>query len=166
MTISLNVLEHLGMNLYSNIPSVSSVIVANAWDADATKVEVNLDKNSGRITIEDDGKGMSRDEVIDHFLSVGFKRRDELGQTTQDSRIPMGRKCIDKLSAFSLAQVVEVYTVSKGELASFRLDRRAIRNQIGSCAQDIYVPEEPPGRPEDLTAGARVVLLELSRKLT
>lgn len=40
MTIDLNVLNHLGINLYSNIPSVISEVVANAWDADAEEVEV------------------------------------------------------------------------------------------------------------------------------
>ena len=38
MSLSLNVLNHLGINLYSNIPAVVlSEIVANSWDADATK---------------------------------------------------------------------------------------------------------------------------------
>ena len=37
MTISLNALEHLGINLYSNLPAVLSEIVANAMsDADGT----------------------------------------------------------------------------------------------------------------------------------
>ena len=44
MHLSLNVLEHLGLNLYSNVPSVLSEVVANAWDADATSVGVTLDK--------------------------------------------------------------------------------------------------------------------------
>jgi hypothetical protein len=30
----------LGLNLYSNIPSVLAEIIANAWDADADKVEI------------------------------------------------------------------------------------------------------------------------------
>ena len=47
MQISLNALEHLGMNLYSNVPSVLSEIVANAWDADATHVRIVLDKARG-----------------------------------------------------------------------------------------------------------------------
>ena len=33
MTVSLNVLNHLGIGLYSNIPAVLSELVANAWDA-------------------------------------------------------------------------------------------------------------------------------------
>lgn len=31
MSLSLNVLNHLGINLYSNIPAVLSEIVANSW---------------------------------------------------------------------------------------------------------------------------------------
>lgn len=38
MKISLNIIEHLGINLYSNLPAVLSEIVANSWDADATEV--------------------------------------------------------------------------------------------------------------------------------
>ena len=42
MTVDLNVLEHLGINLYSNLAAVLTEIVANAWDADATKVSIYL----------------------------------------------------------------------------------------------------------------------------
>ena len=52
MSISLNALEHLGINLYSNIPAVLSEIVANAWDADAKKVAITIDKAAETITIE------------------------------------------------------------------------------------------------------------------
>ncbi|MFO1465444.1 MAG: ATP-binding protein [Steroidobacteraceae bacterium] len=75
MTISLNALEHLGINLYSNIPAVLSEVVANAWDADARNVRITLDKRTESITIDDDGTGMTRDGVIDRFLLIGFKRR-------------------------------------------------------------------------------------------
>lgn len=41
MSLSLNVLNHLGINLYSSIPAVLSEIVANSWDARTTKKCVN-----------------------------------------------------------------------------------------------------------------------------
>jgi HSP90 family molecular chaperone len=63
LTISLNVLEHLGINLYSNVPSVLSETVANAWDADAGLVKIDWDRANGRIVIEDDGTGMTAREV-------------------------------------------------------------------------------------------------------
>ena len=36
--IDLNVLNHLGMSLYSNTPAVLTEIISNAWDADAQNV--------------------------------------------------------------------------------------------------------------------------------
>ncbi len=166
MTISLNALEHLGMNLYSNVPSVLSEIVANAWDADAQRVKINLDKNSRSIMIDDDGIGMSRDEVVDRFLNVGFKRRTQLGPTTPKGRSPMGRKGIGKLSAFSVARFVEVYTESNGERTAFRMDREAIREQIKSGTRNLYAPEELTDWHESHSTGTRIVLSELSTNLT
>ncbi len=101
MTISMSAIEHLGMNLYSTMPAVLSEIVANAWDADASRVEVTLDKEAGTIAIQDNGCGMTRDEVIDHFLTVGFRRRTAIGESTPiHGRKPLGRKGIGKLSSF------------------------------------------------------------------
>ena len=59
MTMSLNVLNHLGIGLYSNVPAVLSETIANAWDADATHVDIKIDTDNQRVTILDDGHGMS-----------------------------------------------------------------------------------------------------------
>ena len=74
MSLSLNVLNHLGINLYSNIPAVLSEIVANSWDADATEVKINVDND--KITIEDNGCGMSADDINKKFLYVGHRKRE------------------------------------------------------------------------------------------
>ena len=142
MTISLNALEHLGINLYSNIPAVLSEIVANAWDADAANVKVIINKSAETITIEDDGTGMDRDGVIDRFLTVGFKRREVLGGKTAKGRSPMGRKGIGKLSIFSIAQIAEIYTIANGQRTAFRMDREVIRKAIAGTSMDRYKPEE------------------------
>lgn len=166
MTISLNALEHLGINLYSNIPTVLSEIVANAWDADAKKVDVTIDQAAETITIEDNGVGMDRDAVIDRFLTVGFKRRDELGELTALGRRPMGRKGIGKLSIFSIAQVAEVYTTEKGEKTAFRMDREVIRKVIAAKGENTYEPQELTDWPAGLAQGTRIVLSKISRSLS
>lgn len=166
MTISLNALEHLGINLYSNIPAVLSEVVANAWDADAKKVSVTIDKTEETIVIEDNGTGMDRDGVIDRFLTVGFRRRDELGETTAAGRKPMGRKGIGKLSIFSIAQIAEVYTTLKGERTAFRMDREVIRKAIAGKGQVAYEPEELVEWPTNLKAGTRIVLSKISKSLS
>ena len=43
MRLSRNVLNHMGLHLYSNTPAVVAEVIANAWDADATEVDVDLD---------------------------------------------------------------------------------------------------------------------------
>lgn len=166
MTISLNALEHLGINLYSNVPAVLSEIVANAWDADAHTVMVTIDKNAETITIQDDGHGMDRDGVIDRFLTVGFKRRDELGPTTPEGRSPMGRKGIGKLSIFSIAQVAKVYTLANGERTAFQMDREVIKKSIAGKSEGAYEPDELTDWPADLVSGTRIVLGGLSKSLS
>jgi len=166
MSISLNALEHLGINLYSNIPAVLSEIVANAWDADARNVSITVDKVKESITIEDDGTGMNRDGVIDRFLTVGFKRRDELGETTQNGRKPMGRKGIGKLSIFSVAQIAEIYTIHEKEHTAFKMDREVIRKAISGKSQEIYKPEELNVLSPDLKQGTRIILSNLSKSLS
>lgn len=167
MTISLNALEHLGINLYSNIPAVLSEIVANAWDADAKLVTIVIDSSKGMITIEDNGTGMNRDEVIDRFLTVGFKRRDAMGTTTALGRKPMGRKGIGKLSIFSIARVAEVFTKKGKTRTAFRMDRDKIKKAIeGKSTDASYKPEEIEDFPSDLKAGTRIVLADLSKSLS
>ena len=166
MTISLNALEHLGINLYSNIPAVLSEIVANAWDADAKNVTISVDKAAEIITIQDDGIGMNRDGVIDRFLTVGFKRREVLGETTPAGRKPMGRKGIGKLSIFSVAQLAEIYTIEGKERTAFKMDREVIRKAISGKAQKPYRPEEIGAWPSDLKSGTRIVLAGLSKSLS
>ena len=61
MNISNTVLYHLGINLYSNVPAVLSEVVANSWDADAANVYIEIEKD--RITIIDDGHGMTLKDI-------------------------------------------------------------------------------------------------------
>ena len=164
--ISLHVLEHLGMNLYSTIPAVLSEIVANAWDADSASVTISLDKQSDTITIQDDGLGMTRDEVVDRFLEVGFRRRNAIGpKTPTKNRDPMGRKGIGKLSSFSIAEVVTVYTIRDGERTAFEMDVKKIKERIQAEDGVPYRPDEITDWPDGLTKGTRIVLKRLRRRM-
>lgn len=165
MKINLNALEHLGMNLYSNIPAVLSEIVANAWDADASRVSVTL--GDSEISIEDDGVGMTRDEVIDRFLNVGFQRRLVQGMhTPKYQRLPMGRKGIGKLSSFSIANKVTVYTCPSREHTAFCMDAKKIRKQIRKDDSRPYKPKEIKTWPSEIKSGTRIVLTDLKHRAT
>jgi len=95
MTVDLNVVEHLGINLYSNIAAVLTEAVANAWDADAENVEIKINQDNKEIEILDDGVGMTIPDMNDKYLRVGYRRRDEdqdHGKVTEKKRPVMGRK--------------------------------------------------------------------------
>lgn len=167
LTVSLNVLEHLGINLYSNVPSVLSEIVANAWDADAENVRIRFDRTAGRFIIQDDGTGMTADEVNDRFLMVGHRRRDSQPGRTAKGRMPMGRKGIGKLSLFSIANTVMIETVKDGDKSAFRMELSAIRDKIRQGGgQGIYQPIEVPTTSIDFSQGTRITLTNLQRKQT
>lgn len=98
MRLDLHVLDHLGLNLYSNTPAVISEAVANSWDADAEQVEIEIDTHNQVIRITDDGCGMTKEEVNEKYLRVGYRRREEATTTPTHNRHVMGRKGIGKLS--------------------------------------------------------------------
>ena len=111
MSLSLNVLNHLGINLYSNIPAVLSEIVANSWDADATRVDITI--SDDEIVIKDDGCGMSAEDINNKFLYVGYQKREQSVESPKYNRKYMGRKGIGKLSMFSIAREVDVISKKK-----------------------------------------------------
>ena len=168
MTISLNVLEHLGINLYSNVPSVLSEIVANAWDADSDDVRITWERETGRIVIQDDGSGMTPQEINSRFLAVGYRRRDgQPGRTPKKGRRPMGRKGIGKLSLFSIANTFKIETVKDGQKSAFlmRLDKiREIVRKHGGVGT--YEPEILPVDRIEFSYGTRITLFNLRRRLT
>lgn len=167
MRISLNVLEHLGINLYSNVPAVLSEVVANSWDADASEVRVVLDKSAKRIVIQDDGAGMNRTDVDKRFLTVGYRRRDAQPGPTPKGRRPMGRKGIGKLSLFSIANTIEVETVKGGEKSAFRMKLDAIRDKVRSeGGNGTYEPEVLPTDGINFFHGTRIMLSDLRKRQT
>ena len=152
MTISLDVLEHLGIGLYSNIPAVLSELVANAWDADATAVEITLDRDAPSITIRDNGHGMSHEDVNAKFLTVGYRRRTSSAKTP-DGREAMGRKGIGKLAAFSIADTVEVHTTDGSSASAFRMDTDAIRASAADPKKPDYFPDPLPSELAPIAVG-------------
>lgn len=144
MSLSLNVLNHLGINLYSNIPAVLSEIVANSWDADAENVDISITNNE--IIIKDNGCGMTTSDINEHFLKVGYQKREFQQKSTKHDRPFMGRKGIGKLSMFSIAKEIDVISAKnndsgKLEISALRMNIDKITEAISNGAGE-YHPEE------------------------
>ena len=166
MTLSLNVLKHLGLGLYSNVAAVLSEVVANAWDADAEHVSILIDPDAGRVTIQDDGHGMSIDDANRKYLFVGYERRNEEEALTPRFKRPvMGRKGIGKLSLFSIARTVEVHSVGSKGKHGFIMDSDEIEEKIKDGGEAQYNPTPVDPEKVDLDRGTRIVLTNMKRKL-
>ena len=165
MQISLNVLEHLGINLYSNVPAVLSEVVANSWDADAEEVVVRFQKENDTIIIQDDGVGMTHDQINNRFLLVGYRRRDGQPGPTKKNRSPMGRKGIGKLSLFSIANEITIETICNQERSTFCMKLHEIRNAI-SQGDGVYRPESLATDRIEFKRGTRIVLKGLMKRQT
>lgn len=175
MSLSLNVLNHLGLNLYSNVPAVLSEAVANSWDADAERVDVTIDSEKEIIGIKDDGHGMTREDVNNRYLHVGYQRRKDPergNRTDKHDRPVMGRKGIGKLSLFSIARTVEVYTSKDGEENALRMNVDDIKEAIGEqdveeseSQQNRYYPTPLEKFPFDFDQGTAIVLKDLKKQV-
>lgn len=173
MSLSLNVLNHLGINLYSNIPAVLSEIVANSWDADAT--EVNITVENGIIIIEDNGCGMSSDDINKKFLVVGFQKRETSKISIKYKRPYMGRKGIGKLSMFSIAKEVDVTSmviIEDGsiQISSLRMDiddiAAAMKAKDENKVSDYHPVELEINDDEVITRGTKITLRHLKKNIS
>lgn len=168
MTMSLNVLKHLGLNLYSNIPSVISEVVANAYDADATKVEIEI--SNDKIVIRDNGNGMNLEDINKKFLTVGYaKRENDEGLTTLFKRPVMGRKGIGKLSLFSIAQNIEIHSTKISEETGFLENNGFILNtqKIESDIKNnkAYHPEDIDLSSIEVHKGTNITLTQIKKNV-
>jgi hypothetical protein len=165
MTVDLNVLDHLGINLYSNIAAVLTEAVANAWDADASVVEITVDAELDRIVIADDGVGMTEEELNGKYLRVGYRRRKEdaeTGKETAKGRSVMGRKGLGKLSLFSIADQIQVQSAKSGVAHGFWISVDGIRKAVEEKRP--YFPEPVPKNQLTVTKGTTITLSHVKRK--
>jgi HSP90 family molecular chaperone len=89
-------------------------LVKNAYDADSKVVTVSLelsdDEDSVVITIKDDGHGMSRDTVINHWL-VPSTRNKLQNRKSPSGRIMQGRKGLGRYAASILGSDLLLGTI-------------------------------------------------------
>jgi len=139
MTFDPNTIEHLGARMYSTLPPVLAELIANAYDADAEYVFLQLNDKDGRkeIIIEDNGMGMSFDEINYKFLRIGRNRRvEDKTESTPKGRKIIGKKGLGKLSFFGISHEIEIFTKKAGKENVFMMSWDDIKT-----AKDVYKPK-------------------------
>ena len=162
MSYAPNTIEHLGAKMYSRIPNALAELIANAYDADSENVNITLTDINGvrSICVEDDGMGMTFDEINNKFLLIGRKRRNtHFVEITPKGRKVTGRKGLGKLALFGIGHHMKIISCKGGEQVEFDLDWDDIKKQ----STGIYNPLFNITKCDDQKHGVTIILTDLNR---
>jgi signal transduction histidine kinase len=155
--VSPSVLAPLGAEQLQDPALAILELVKNAWDADATRVVINVEQRSGRgsIAVLDNGHGMTQAEFADRWLIIGasYKRERE---TSESGRPLIGEKGLGRLSSFALGGALSIRSGRRGKpafVASVNWEALAAAKSLEDYAVDIAAARR--------TRGTRVVITKL-----
>ncbi|MEA9751487.1 ATP-binding protein [Xanthomonas campestris pv. raphani] len=102
-------------------------LVANAWDAGASKVKVIIPTElDGLLTVEDDGHGMTKEEFTSRWMKLGYNRHKAQGDRVHFPpdrsdwvRQAFGRNGIGRHGLLCFASQYTVETWTKGKLSRY-----------------------------------------------
>ena len=166
MDFDIATIKHLGLQMYATLPPVIGELVANAWDANATKVEITIPEEPitehSQIIIEDNGIGMSDSDLREKYLIVGRDRRKsektELTPAPHERPI-MGRKGIGKFSAFGIAKEIEIESACGDEVSRFLMDYDKMLEGASRHHAE-FTPLAPTG---DVSQGTTITLRRIAK---
>lgn len=107
----------IGKELINNEYIAIFELVKNSYDAGATHVKISFLNDT--IEIEDNGKGMTKDDIINKWLFVAYseKKEENRKESYRDKIRPhtAGAKGIGRFSCDRLGSELEIYTKIKNE---------------------------------------------------
>lgn len=118
-------LDHIGLAMYSKFTKAIGELVVNGYDADATRVDVDIESNE--IMIKDNGSGMDEEGIREGYMLLGADTKRKIKKTAKFGRLPIGNKGIGKLAGLGIANKISVTTVKNGKEYSFSIDREELK---------------------------------------
>jgi len=107
-------LIHLGRDSIKDHTTALLELVKNSYDADAKNVDVDVfcKKESDIIRVADNGFGMTKHDLINGWLHIGFSGK-RVSKRSQTGRRKTGEKGIGRISADRLGGILELITKSE-----------------------------------------------------
>ena len=117
-------IDRLGQELVARQETAVSELVKNAYDADARAMKVTFvdaDRAGGSLELEDDGHGMTREQLIDGFMRLASPQKQAFPVSPLFRRSRAGRKGIGRFSAQRLGAGLELVTQTLDSTHAWRL---------------------------------------------
>ena len=116
-TVDSKLLFELGEQLVARKWVALAELVKNAYDADATKVEITLlhaGKKSGRIVVEDDGVGMPFEELKESWMRLGTTTKITNPRSEKYGRLRTGAKGVGRFACRRIASTLRLASIPDG----------------------------------------------------
>ena len=169
--IDRQVIKLLGEHLYGDTPSVINELIANAHDARAKRVWITIKTNVPyEIEIQDDGVGMTTEDINNYYLNIGYNRRTsaslQQALSEYEVRDDMGQKGIGKLSVFALSKNVDLISSRHGSVVGCNMDFDVICASNNGQPTPITKPIIDEDKLSDEKNGTRIILHNVSKDLS
>jgi hypothetical protein len=151
-------IQTLSSSLYKNAYYVLDELISNSYDADATKVEIQITKE--RLSILDNGAGMDR-TGLENYLWLGYSDKREDRKTGKLSRYTIGKFGIGKLSMHVICNKCKIITIKNNVQRILILDFEKILSHKSLSDEQIKISECPTTNAD----GTIIELLGLKKTL-
>ena len=117
----------LGEELVGKRDTAVAELIKNSYDADATEVDVvfqNAWKEGGTLVIDDNGLGMTREQLIDGFMRLSSADKIHNPVSPVFGRTRAGRKGIGRFAAQRLGNLLTIITQTKDSDTALKVEIR------------------------------------------
>ncbi len=117
-TVDSALLGELGEKLVSTVHVALAELVKNAYDADATDVKVTItpeDGRASRVVIEDNGSGMTLEQVRRYWMKIGTSSKVAEPVTERYGRLKTGSKGVGRFACRRLGSQLRLNTCAAVE---------------------------------------------------
>jgi signal transduction histidine kinase len=123
-SVDSSVIERLGRELVARHETAVSELVKNTYDADASLATldfIDVDYEGGTLVIEDNGSGMTRDQLINGFMRISSSSKIHEPISPLYKRNRAGKKGIGRFSAQRLGSNLTIITHTKESNAALKI---------------------------------------------
>jgi hypothetical protein len=146
--------DHLGRQKYATSTKALGELVANAFDANARTVRVELNDNgfglAMSLVVADNGNGMTPLDLKERFGLIGVAADGSIGDR-------LGRFGVGRLAVFRIGSISDWVTTSKDIVTG---KKRTLKFTLRASAPEEFHVEETPASDAEPT-GTRVEVFEL-----
>jgi len=112
-TVDSALLAELGERLVGKPYIALAELVKNGYDADATKVKIELNPKKKEIVVTDNGHGMDFNEFKNFWMRIGSTHKEKMRISRNLKRSMTGSKGVGRLAVQYLAKEISLATVSE-----------------------------------------------------